>query len=323
MRRWAFVVGVTLATLAMPFAGEAQQAGKIPVVGVLLPNLLDKAFPAFLKQLGELGYEDGRNLRLVIRSADAKLDRLPGLAAELVAMKPDVIVAINTPPTREAIKATKDIPIVMGIVGDPIGTGFVSNLPHPGGNVTGISNQGGDTAAKRLQLLKELAAGAGRVAVLFNPDDPVTTPQIRETERAAPLVGVEIRFFPVRAQDGLIAAFSEMTGWRADAVQWLGGQEFAFVPATVDFALKQHLPTMVPQRQQVQGGALMSYNADRMEQLRHVAIYVDKILKGAKPGDLPVEQPTKFEFVVNLKTAQALGITVPQSILARADEVIE
>ena len=300
---------------------HAQQS-RVPVIGVLLPNRLDKAFSEFPKKLRELGYEDGRNLRLVIRSADTKLDRLPALAAELVAMKPDVLVSINTPPTRAAIGATKDIPIVFGIVGDPIGTGFVSNLSHPGGNVTGFSTQGPELAGKRLQLLKETVPAIGKVAVLYNPDDPVTVPQLRHVKTAASQVKVEAQFFPVANQDSLTMTLSALSGW-ADAIQWLSGQEYAFAAATIDFAMKHRLPMLMQRRQEVQAGALISYNPDPSEQYRGAATYADKLLKGAKTADLPVQQPTKFELVINLKTAKALGLTVPPSLLARADEVIE
>lgn len=315
--------GIGIGLLLMPLAAEAQPVGSAPTVGVLLPHRLDRDFDAFLAKLGELGYEDGRNVRLVISSADTKLDRLPGLAAELVRRNPSVIVTINTPPTRAAIDATREIPIIMGLVGDPVGSGFVRNLSRPEGNVTGLSNIAPDLSAKRLQILKEIIPDAGRIAVLFNPDDPVTTPQRQETERAAVQVGVTVRFFPVRTQEGLTAAFDEVARWRADAVQWLGGQEHAFVPSSIKIAADRRFPLMVPRRQQVEAGALMSYVPDAPAQYRAVAVYADKILKGAKPGDLPVEQPTKIALSINVSSARALGLALPPSIVARADEVFE
>jgi putative ABC transport system substrate-binding protein len=320
--RRTFALGIGCAALARPLVGKAQPAGKTPVIGVLTSNPGVGVITAFLDALREVGYEDGRNVILVIRSADANLDRLPDLAAGLVEMKVDVIVSINTPPTREAIKATKDIPIVMS-VGDALGTGFVSNLAHPGGNVTGVTALGPELTVKRLQLLKEMAPAAKRVAALFNPDDPITAPQIPAVERSAPQIGVEVQFFPVRSQDSLIAAFTALTDWHADGVLWLAGQEPPFIQPTIEFAAERRLPTMMGGRAAVRSGGLVSYAPDPREINRRLAMLVEKILKGAKPADLPVEQPTKYGVVVNLKTAKALGLTIPQSILARADEVIE
>jgi putative tryptophan/tyrosine transport system substrate-binding protein len=313
---------VAAVIIAIPLEGKSQPASNVPIVGVLLPHRLDPEFPAFVEELRELGYEDGRNMRLAIRSADTKLERLPRLAAELVQMKADVIVSINTPPTRDAIRATKDIPIVMAIVGDPIGSGFVSSLSRPGGNVTGVSNLSVDLAAKRLQILKEVVPAATRIGVLFNSEDPVTKSQIRDTEEAAPGIGVKLRFFPVRVTDNLIAVFSELTDWGAEGVLWLAGQSTFLTPA-IDLAIERRLPTMAVLRQHVMAGGLISYNSVISDQYRRAAIYVDKILKGAKPADLPVQQPTRFELVINLKTAKALGISIPATLLSRADEVIE
>ena len=321
MNRRDFIALFGFTAALRPLAAFAQQT-KIPVIGVLLPNRLDKAFPEFPKELRELGYEDGQNVRLIIRSAETKLDRLPALAAELVATKPEVIVSINTPPTRAAIEATKEIPIVFAIVGDPIGTGFVTNLSHPGGNVTGFTNQSPEPAGKRLQMLKEAAPAISKVAVLYNPGDPVTAPQLRQIKPAASRVRLDVQFFPVANRDGLAAALSALSGW-ADAIQWLPGQQYAFVPATIDFAINHHLPTLMPRRQDVQAGALMSYNADPVEQYRGAATYVDKILKGAKPGDLPVQQPTKFELVINLRTAKALGLTDSPDLFRRAGGYVD
>jgi putative ABC transport system substrate-binding protein len=322
--RRAVALGIAGAILATPLARAAQQSAKIPVVGVLqaAPFRGDPTQSEFVVSFRELGYEDGRNVRLVLRSAEAHLDRLPGLVAELVQMKADVIVAFGTPTTRAAIDASKMVPIAM-FVGDPIGSGFVGSLARPGGNVTGVSNNMGDIAAKRVQLLNELAPAARRIAVLYNSDDPVTASQLRETERAAPQLAVEVRFFPVRAEDRLIAAFQELLEWKAEGLLWLSGQERPFIPATIDFAAKHRLPMMVPRREQVEAGGLICYYPVQSELNRRLAAQVDKILKGAKPGDLPVEQPTRFDLVINLKTAAGLGLTVPQSLLARADKVIE
>jgi ABC-type uncharacterized transport system substrate-binding protein len=305
-----------------PLAAKAQQT-KVPIVGVLRPHSLDPAFSAFLDGLRELGYDDGRNMRLVVRSAETKLERLSGLATELAQMKPDVIVAINTPGTRAAIRATTEIPIIMAIVGNPVATGFVSNMSRPGGNVTGVSNLTGELAAKRLQLLKEIVPAAKRIAVLLNPDDPVTSSQVRDAERAAPLVGLEVRFFPVRDRSALEAAFKEFSEWRADAATWLAGQADVFIKPAVSLATRHRCPMMFTNLSAVRAGGLIAYAADHKELYRRVAVYVDKILKGAKPSDLPVEEPTKFVLAINLKTAKTMGLRIPQSILLRADEVSE
>jgi putative ABC transport system substrate-binding protein len=306
--------------LALPLVAAAQS---MRTVGVLTPHRDDPNWPVFFETLHQLGYQEGRNLRLIFKSADKRYDRLPGLAAQLVKERPEVIVSVNTPGTRVAIQATKNIPIVMTIVGDPIGTGFVSNLAHPGGNVTGISNMSGQFAAKRLQIMKELVPRAKRIALLFNPVDPVTAPQIRDTSAAARPLGVEVRDFGVKSRDALPAAFAEMAGWHADAAVWLSGQGTAMQAPTAQLALKHHLPVMVTQRADVEAGGLISYFPDHAELFRRTAQYVDLILKGAKAGELPVEQPTKFELTVNLRTAKAIGLAVPPSILVQADRVIE
>jgi putative tryptophan/tyrosine transport system substrate-binding protein len=313
--RRAVIFGLGTCAIVMPLTARAEEARKI--VGVLLsqPDAHEDQLGAFRGKLGELGYEDGRDLRIVTRSADGQLDRLPGLATELVRMKPNVIVSMDTPPTRAAINATIEIPIVMA-TGNPIATGFVSNLPRPEGNVTGIAMLPVELHAKRLQLLTEVASNAKRIAVLFNPDDPVTAPAVGETERAAPQLGVELRLLPVRTPDELIAAFNELTRWQADAMLWIPGQGAFVQQPMIDFAIKQRLPLMT-------GGGLISYFPDQSEIGRIIAIDVDRILKGAKPGDLPVQQPTKFKLVINLRTAKALGLTVPLTLLGRADEVIE
>ena len=321
--RRVVTLGIGTALLSASRAVDAQPADGVPLVGVLLPHTLDRDFAAFLGRMRELGYEDGRTMRLAIKSADTRLDRLPALAAELVRLKPAVIVTVNTPPTRAAVNATKEIPIVMGLVGDPLGSGFVRNLSRPGGNVTGRSNIVAELAAKRLQILKEIIPNARRIATMFNPDDPVTVPQRQEVERAASRVGVESRFLAVHRADGLAAAFADAAAWPADAVQWIAGQEHAFIAASIRIAAERRLPLMVPRRQQVEAGGLIAYVPDAPAQYRAAAGYVDKILKGAKPGDLPVEQPTEITLSVNVKTARALGLKLPAALLARADEVLE
>ena len=299
----------------MPLVTRAQLAGKIPTVGVLRSGQSDQNILEFFKEFRELGYEDGRNVGLVTRSAETRLELLPQLAVELVKLKVDVIVSFDTPTTRAAIAATNEIPIVMS-VGDAVATGFVSNLSRPGRNVTGFTYQQGDLAAKRLQLFKDAVPTLRRVAVLFNSTDPVTAPQIQGIERAAPQLSVEVRFFLVRSLSSLDPSFNELVDWGADAVLLLPGQTNDLRKSTADRSLKERLPAMV-------SDGLIWYRPDASEQNRHVAIYVDKILKGAKPGDLPVQQPTKFVLAINLKIARALGITIPPVILSRADEIIE
>lgn len=312
--------------LAAPLAVEGQQAGQaLQTVGVLTPQRLEQqaGYPTFLETLRTLGYQEGTNLRLLVRSADGKLDRLPALAAELVAARPDVIVALNTPGARAAIEATTQIPIVISSVGDPVGSGFVSNLARPGGNVTGVSNMVAELASKRLAVMKDAVPRARRIALMFNPDDPVTVPQLREVERAGPALKLETRFFPVKAIEPLPETFKQMVAWRADAAVWLLGQQQAFQTRSSELAANHRLPLMVGNSRNVVAGGLISYTFDPVELNRRTAAVVDRILKGAKPGDLPVEQPTKFELTINLKSAKALGLTIPQSLRVQADHVIE
>ena len=319
-------IALVLTVIAAPRAVEAQKAGQVvPTVGVLAPQSLENnaAYAAFPERLRQLGYRDGETVRILFRTADGKLDRLPALAAELVAAKPDVILAINTPGAHAAIQATKQIPIVMAAVGDPVGSGFVANLARPGGNVTGISNMVAELAPKRLAILKETIPTAKRIAVLFNPDDPVTKPQLRDAERIAPGLKIEIRFFPVKAAAALPDTFKQMLAWRADAALWLLGQQQAFQKGSIELAATHRLPLMVGVHQNVEAGGLISYISDSNEVYGRAAAYVDRILKGARPDDLPVEQPTKFELSVNLRTAKSLGLTVPPSVLLQAVHVIK
>ena len=324
------IAGMTIVLLVMalaaPRAVEAQKAAQaVPTVGVLAPQRVEdnQAYLAFPERFRQLGYRDGETVRILLRSADGKLDRLAELAAELVAAKVDLILAINTPGARAAIQATKRIPIVMVAVGDPVGSGFVVNLARPGGNVTGISNMIAELAPKRLAILKETVPAAKRIAVMFNPDDPVTRPQMRDAERTAPALKIEIRFFPVKANSDLPDTFRQMLMWRADAAMWLLGQHQGFQKGSIELAASHRLPLMVGVHQNVEAGGLISYSSDSNEDYRRAAAYVDRILKGARPGDLPVEQPTKFELSVNLRTAKSLGLTIPPSVLLQADRIIK
>jgi putative ABC transport system substrate-binding protein len=310
--------------LLAPLAAVAQQSAQMHTVGVLAPHRDDAAYPALADTLRRLGYQPGKNLRLLERSAERKLERLPALAKELTDARPAVIVAINTPGARAAIDAAAGrIPIVMCIVGDPVATGFVSNVARPGGNVTGISNLTGELAGKRLALLQEAVPRSRRIAVLLNPADPITLPQVRDLERVAPSLGAEVRFFPVKAPEDLPETFRQMLAWRADAALWLSGQGVAYQPGTIKLAAQHRLPVMVTQRSDVEAGGLMSYFPDHNDLFSRCAVYVDRILKGAKPGDLPIELPTKFDLAINLKTAKAIGLAIPQSVLVRADYAVK
>lgn len=310
--------------LAASFGAAAQTVASHRV-GVLVPQPLPGGWEekAFRDALRGLGYREGVNLFIDVRSAGGKLDQLPIIASELVRSGAHVIVALNTPGTRAAIGATRTVPIVMAEVGDPVATGFVSNLARPEGNVTGVSNMCGELAAKRLSLLQEAVPGARRIAVMLNPDDPITAPQIKDVERAAPLIGVEVRFFPVRAAAEVDVALEGVLAWRANAAMWLCGQMLALERRSASLTPKHGLPVMSYRSDTIQFGAVLSYAPNREDLIRRAAIYVDKILKGAKPADLPIEQPTKLELIVNLKAARALGIAIPQSVLLRADRIIE
>lgn len=257
-----------------------------------------------------------------MRSAEGKLERLPQLAAALTKSHVDVVLAVNTPGARAAMDATKTIPIIMTAVGDPVGLGIVTNLARPGGNVTGFSNMSGDLAAKRLALLKEAVPAAKRVAVMMHPDDPIVPIQIRDINATAARLGVELEVIPLRHTQELESAFQKALQWRAQALLRLAGQATLIGPPTAALALKHRLPSMLLLRQDVEAGGLMSYFSDQPALFRRAATYVDKILKGAKAGDLPVEQPVKFEFYVNLKTAKQIGLTIPPNVVARADKVI-
>jgi putative ABC transport system substrate-binding protein len=303
-----------------------EPGSRVPVVGVLLNEPPEPAFAAFHEKFRELGYEEGRNVRLEIRSADGKVERLPGLAAELVQIKAAVIISAPTPPHARSDRRHQADPDRDDLRGSALG-GFVTNLAKPGGNVTGVAGFTCEMSAKRLQLFKEAVPAVSRVAVLLNPDGNVTPVKelcpVQETERAARQTGVEVRFFLLPGIDDPVPAFKEMIDWRADALLYMPSGAVLWMQAMITFAAERRLPTMVAQRHWVEAGGLMTYVPDRREMYRRVAVHVDKILKGANPGDIPVELPTKYELVINLKTADALGITIPPAILVRADVLIE
>jgi ABC-type uncharacterized transport system substrate-binding protein len=325
--RLALVVAVS--TLPPPLTAEAQVSAKVPRIGYLTGNLATGLTlrDAFLQGLRDLGYAEGRNVAIEYRDAQGKYDRFPALAADLVALNVDVIVVTNTPAALAAKQATRAIPIVLGWVVDPVSSGLVTNLARPGGNVTGLSTLARDIFGKRLELLKQAVPGVARLAILWHPGDygERTEREMHSHEdTAARALGVRFQVLTARGPEDFDRAFSDMVRARADAFAVQSTNVF-FIQRRrlVDLAAKNRLPAMYPTREFVDAGGLMSYAANTAELLRRAAAYVDKILKGAKPADLPVEQPTKFELVINLKTAKALGLTIPQSVLLRADEVIE
>ena len=274
----------------------------------------------FPQALRELGYIEGKNIQIEVRSAEGQEDRLPALAAELVRGKVDVIVASLTPAALAAKNATRDIPIVMAPAGDPIETGLVASLARPGGNVTGLSGTGPELAAKSLELIREVLPAARRVAIVANATDPFSKPFVEHIREGAKIVGLDTQPILVRGNDELADAFATIAGDRADAVIV---QTNLAVQSMVALALKHRLPMFSHQKFAAQAGALASYSASFAERAQQLAVYVDRILKGAKPADLPVQQPSKFELVINLKTAKALGLTIPATMMVRADEVIE
>ena len=314
------------AIVCKPQSAYAQQPASPRRIGVLLVALSpeSKVAQQFRQGLRDAGYAEGRDVVIEWRFASGDDARLPELAADLVQRKVDVIVADTTLATQAVRHATSTIPIVMAGVADPVGSGLVANLAHPGGNVTGLSLMYTELNAKRLQLIKEAIPRLTRVAVLWNPDTPFHTKTVEELKAVAPSLAIELSFVGARTPEEIDPAFSAVSRAHAQALYVIGDPFFFAHRMTIsNLALKARLPGIYGSRQFVDAGGLMSYGTDSGDSFRRSAKYVDKILKGAKPSDLPVEQPTKFEFVVNLKTARALGITIPQSILLRADEVIE
>jgi putative ABC transport system substrate-binding protein len=313
--------------LALCLSAEAQQPKKVPRIGYLSatsPSVNPTRIEAFRQGLRELGYVEGKNIIIDWRYADGKLDRLRELAAELVRLKVDVIVT-GGPTTTPAVKeATTTIPIVMGYDNDPVGSGFVASLARPGGNITGLSALSPELSGKRLELLKEIIPRLSRVAVLGTSTQPGNAQALREVELAAGAFGVKLQYLDVRDLKDIETAFRAASKGRADAMLVLSSAVLNSHRIEVaDLTVKNRLPAVYGQPQYVEDGGLLSYAPSFTDLFRRAATYVDKILKGAKPADLPVEQPTKFEFVINLKTAKALGLTIPQSLLLRADEIIQ
>ena len=326
MNRRAFLTAVSGSLLAAPLAAEAQPSGKVWRIGFLGSGSAEgytDLLQGLRTRLRELGYVEG-TIVFEYRFAEDKYDRLPGLAAELVRSKVDVVLAHASPAVRAAKQATSIIPIVMMGAGDPVGTGFVASLGRPGGNITGVSNIDVVLAAKRLQLLKEVLPKLSRVAVLRNPANPVSELQFREIQAAARSLGIETQTFDVRDPMELESVFSVIAKARADALTVIADPMFLSQRNQIaNLSLTKQLPSVFARNENVKAGGLMSYGSTLADQFHLATTYVDKILKGAKPGDLPVEEPTRTYLVINLKTAKALGLTIPESLLRRADEVIQ
>jgi ABC-type uncharacterized transport system substrate-binding protein len=319
------LVTFTLSLLAAPLTVEAQPSAKVARIGYLAPGGGAGSPPAeaFRQGLRELGYVEGHNLALEFRAAEGKSDVLPALAAELVQLPVDVIVALSSVAAQAAKHTTTTIPIVMVSSGDPVATGLVASLARPGGNLTGLTGLATELSGKRLELLREAVPSLSRVAVLWNASDAAMTHTFQGIQAAAPVLGVAVHPLGVREAKEIDSAITAMTAERPDALFMISDVLTSrHTKQVVDFAAQHQLPTLFEGRGPVAAGGLISYGPSVTELLRRAASYVAKILKGAKPGDLPVERPMKFELVINLKTAKALGITFPPGLLFQADEVI-
>jgi putative tryptophan/tyrosine transport system substrate-binding protein len=327
MDRRRFISAVTLSLLTAPLAAQAQQAGKVRRIGYIDQGSAARNrpyFEAFRQGLRDLGWVEGQNVAIEVRFAEGKTDQLPTLAAELVRLKVDLIVTSSTPAALAAKHATTTIPIVIGFAADPVGSGLVASLARPGGNITGWTHQGLELRAKYLGLLKEAVPKATRFGVLWNPTNQIHGPTLKLIEAAAQKLKVELHLVGVQDPKEIESTFSALVGKRVEAlVVFPDGMFIAQTPLIIALAARSRLPAMYGVREYAEAGGLMAYGANLSDMHRRGATYVDKILKGAKPADLPVEQPTKFELVINLKTAKALGLTIPPSLLLRADELIQ
>ena len=328
MRNKIFCLALSAMLFALSSPAAAQQPKKVPQIGILTPVPVSarvNVFEAFRKGLRELGYIEGKNIAIEIRSAEGKQERFPALAAGLVRLKVDIIVvAGGNTLIRAAMNATKTTPIVMAGAGpDPVEAGFVESLARPGAKVTGVSTLSGELGGKRLELFKEAVTKIARVAILYDPAIPATIVQLKDVQTAARALGLTIQAWEIRGTDDFDRVFAAMGKERPDGLYVLRSLQMNVnEKRIVGFALKSRLPSVYSHREAVEAGGLMYYGADFAESYRRVAYYVDRILKGAKPAELPVEQPTKFELVINLKTAKQIGLTIPQSVLFRADKVI-
>jgi putative ABC transport system substrate-binding protein len=326
MDRRVFVAGTGAVLLAAPLVAGAQQAGKVWRIGVLSPGPSTGPFSSapLQESLRDLGYVEGVNLAVEWRNAEGKTERFDDLAADLVRLRVDVIIAIVPGATLAAKRSTASIPIVMVNTPDPVQLGLVVSLGRPGGNVTGTTTLSADLSSTQLELLKEAVPRAVRIAVLWNPNNPWHPLALKGAETAARSLAVLLQVLEARRAEEFDSAFEAMTRKRAGAVLVLADPLTAFHRTRLaELAIKRHLPAMFATRAYAEAGGLMSYWAHQADLDRRVASYVDRILKGAKPADLPIEQPTKFELVINLRTAKALGLTIPPSLLGRADDVIQ
>jgi len=324
------IAGLTLSAvlLALCVSTEAQQATKVPVIGRLgasSPSAEGARLEAFRQGLRELGYIEGKNIVIEWRHAEGKLNRLSALADELVRLNVAVIVTGGGNATQAAKRATSTIPIVMAQSGDPVADGFAASLARPGANITGLSRLSPELSGKQLELLKEIVPKLSRVAVFGTSTDRSSSQSLREVERAAPSLGVKLQYLDVLDRKDYEIAFAAASKERADAilVRVWGPVITPHVKEFAELAVKNRLPAIYPDRRHVEAGGLITYGVSEPDLDRRAAKYVDKILKGAKPSDLPVEQPTKFEFIINLKTAKQIGLTIPPTVLARADRVIK
>jgi putative ABC transport system substrate-binding protein len=326
VRRRDFITLLGGAAAAWPFAASAQQTGRVPTIGFLgsaTPATQGQWVAAFVQRLRELGWVEGHNLTIDYRWAEGRSERFAEIAAEIVRLKVNVIVTVTTPAALAAKQATSLIPIVFAAAGDPVGTGLVASLARPGGNVTGLSNLISDTGGKKLQLLREIVPDLGRLAIMANVSNPAVVLELDDAQAAARTLGLEVTISEVRRVEDIASAFDALKG-RADALYVCADPLMYTHRIRINtLALSVRLPTMHGIREYVEAGGLMSYGANIADLFRRNAEYVDRILRGAKPSDIPVEQPTKFDLVINLTTARALGLTVPPILLARADEVIE
>ena len=325
MKRRTFIAALGGAA-AWPLAARAQQAGKLPIIGFLgatTPSAQSQWTAAFVQRLRELGWIEGRTVAIEYRWAEGRSERAAEIAAEFVRLKVDVIVTSGTSPVLAAKQATAVIPIVFAAAGDPVGTGLVASLARPGGNVTGLSLQAIDYVGKKLELLREVVPGLRRLAIVVNVGSPIGVLELGEVQAMARTLGLEVITSEIRRAEDIAPAFEALKG-RAEALYVVTDPLLTTNRARIHtLAMGARLPTMHDGREYVEGGGLMSYGPNRPDLFRRVADHVDEILRGAKPADIPVEQPTKFDLIINLTTAKALGLEVPQSLLGRADEVIE
>ena len=326
MNRKTFCVALVAVLFALSFSAQAQQPTKLPRIGFLIasfPSAVSARTEAFRQGLRDLGYVEGKNIVVEYRYAEGKFDRLPDLAAELVRLNVDIIVTAGPTDTKAAKKATKTIPIVMGFDTDPVGNGFVTSLARPGRNITGLSSLATELSGKQLELLKEIVPKLSRLAVFGTSSNPGNAQQLKEMELAAKAFGVKFQYLDVLDPKDMETAFRAASKGRAEAVLVLGSPVLISHRTQVaDFAAKSRLPAIYNVAEWVEAGGLMTYSTSITDLYRRAATYVDKILKGAKPAELPVEQPTKFEFIINLKTAKQIGLTIPPNVLAQADRVI-